>query len=689
MKLRVFLLAVIGLPLIGITVALIVGLSPVAEEHASRPVIGSVRTFEAAYERWKAEAEKYGQSEKMVLALGYFKGLSAEFTQAAGRALLDLADGRLVVEVAGLPAEREFGVWLVHNRPGPGRSVRPEPGDRMIFAGKLLRDGAHAELKTFLEWESLDGFKLDLLVVVPEGREPTEEGLIYGSPNVFQKLLYSKTALGSLISTSSGEKRDVSLLLAPFRSLIPTLAHADQGGVPNLVSLLTRGERLFFQETFEGNGRTCGTCHPADNNFTIDPAFIATRPANDPLFVAEFNNDLNSDMNGGRRFEIPQMMRQFGLILENVDGFDDLNQRFVLRGTPHTLAQALSITPASFDGTSPLVLHRTGWGGDGSPGTGTLREFAIGAITQHFTRTLNRAAGIDFLLPTDEELDAIEVFMLSLGRQAELNLEDLASQLTEADADVKAGLAIFNNPTQGKCALCHSNAGANQGILNPKGTGNANFNTGVENAPHPADDPLQGRDVLLRPRDGGFGSSGTLATGFGNGSFNTPPLVEAADKKTFFHNNLCDRIECAVEFYNSLAFNTSPSGAIAPISLGQVEVFQVAAFLRTINALENIRAAMAKLESARSLSESRGLAQLQKIASLASVDILDAHRVLAEGRDLQFKPAGLYPTAQARLEYAYENCEMVPAAKGKADRTYRVTEALNALAAAKNEIVSP
>ena len=41
--------------------------------------------------------------------------------------------------------------------------------------------------------------------------------------------------------------------------------------------LVARGERIFFEETFEGNGRTCGTCHRAEDNFGLTPAFIATR----------------------------------------------------------------------------------------------------------------------------------------------------------------------------------------------------------------------------------------------------------------------------------------------------------------------------------------------------------------------------------------------------------------------------
>src|SRR6478735_8972893 len=34
------------------------------------------------------------------------------------------------------------------------------------------------------------------------------------------------------------------------------------------------GAGIFFEETFGGNGRTCGTCHPARHNLTIDAQFI-------------------------------------------------------------------------------------------------------------------------------------------------------------------------------------------------------------------------------------------------------------------------------------------------------------------------------------------------------------------------------------------------------------------------------
>jgi hypothetical protein len=39
-----------------------------------------------------------------------------------------------------------------------------------------------------------------------------------------------------------------------------------------------------------------------------------------------------------------------------------------------------------------------------------LERFATGAVIQHFTLTLKRELGVDFILPTDEQLDALEAF---------------------------------------------------------------------------------------------------------------------------------------------------------------------------------------------------------------------------------------------------------------------------------------
>ena len=231
---------------------------------------------------------------------------------------------------------------------------------------------------------------------------------------------------------------------------------------PTLVEI---GEQIFLNETFAGNGRTCGTCHRPTDNFGLTPSFIATLGDDDPLFVAETNPDLANN------FENPVLMREFGLILENQDGFGDLANNFNMRGVPHTLAMRTSIDSAA----GP----RTGWSGDGAPGDGSLRSFATGAVIQHFTKTTNRIPGVDFRLPTDDELDALEAFQLSLGRQAEISLPLPLKGIVAA-----RGQEIFLDNTLGKCNACHFNAGANgnPAIFGPN-AGNLNFNTGVENLP--------------------------------------------------------------------------------------------------------------------------------------------------------------------------------------------------------------
>lgn len=403
------------------------------------------------------------------------------------------------------------------------------------------------------------------------------------------------------------------LLIAACETRIPPPLNPQQ-------ALIEKGEQIFLTETFNGNGRACGTCHRPKDNFGLSAAFIATLPSNDPLFVAEISPSLKSN------FENPELMRQFALIVENQDGFDDLASNFNMRGIPHTLAMKTSID--SQDGP------RTGWSGDGSPGDGSLRSFAVGAVIQHFTKTLNRVAGVDFRLPTEEELDALEAFQLSLGRQ-----QDLSLPLPLKGVVANRGQQLFLDNTMGKCNACHFNAGANG---NPQifgaGAGNLDFNTGVEDLPdQPAD--LTGE---TNPTDDGFGTPG-------NGNFNTPPLVEAADTGPFFHNNSVETIEGSVAFYNGESFNNSPAGQLirqatgSGINLDATQVVAVAAFLRVINALENIRASdelIASGSQSSYVSKNRQNILLGRALS----EIEDAIQVLAGG--------GLHPIAVNYLRLA-------------------------------------
>jgi hypothetical protein len=371
-----------------------------------------------------------------------------------------------------------------------------------------------------------------------------------------------------------------------------------------------------------------------------------------------------------RNFENPFLMRRFSLILENVDGTDDLEHKFVFRSTQHTLAMLQNaLTPSPTDPCFRVpgtATERTGWGGDGAPvgvftlsdgvihnAQGTLKDFMIGAIIQHYPRTLARRPrtdpnqpfdSFDFRLPTQAELNALEAFQRSLGRRED---PDLRTLQLKGDSPSR-GQGLFNDPAVGKCAGCHLNAGAS---FPPIPGVNANFNTGVENIPNrPTDE--SGAPI---PRDGGFGERpdgacgppppqpGPCPTnGCGNGTFNVQVLVEAADTGPFFHNNAVNTIEDAVAFYTSAAFNTSPAaaGAIGAINLSSAQVIDIAAFLRVLNTLENIRSAGDLDKRAKTANLTQG----RELIRLAISELNDALGVLAGGN--------LHPNAQGVLSDA-------------------------------------
>ena len=440
--------------------------------------------------------------------------------------------------------------------------------------------------------------------------------------------------------------------LALLLALSPTV-YASQ--TDNLIEI---GRRIFFKETFSGNGRTCGTCHREERNFAIDPVFIATLPDDDPLFVAEFNEDLK------KNFENPRLMREFGLILENQDGFDDLENNFNMRGVPHLLGMRVSI--------DSIAGPRTGWSGDGAPDTcpesvrasapdrcddfdGTLRAFALGAVIQHFPKTLSRLPGYDFRLPTDFELDALEAFQLSLGRQ-----EDLKLPLPLKGTVARHGQKVFLDDSLSKCNLCHQNAGANADFSSIGGPafGNFNFDTGVEALIEQPPD-LTGE---LVPPDDGFGNPG-------DGTFNTPPLVEAADTGPFFHNNAIETIEGAVAFYNGDEFNQSPAGmAAGGINLSPTQVVSVAGFLRVINAIDNIDSSIHLLQNGA-----------PRAIRLSIPEMKDAARVLEGG--------SLHPEAIVHIKRAIRLADFALESTRTLERHRYLKRSIRRLEAARADMI--
>ncbi len=417
------------------------------------------------------------------------------------------------------------------------------------------------------------------------------------------------------------------------------------------------GADIFFRETFNGNGRACGTCHPAENNTTVDSAFINARHAqnpNDPLFVFETNPAL-------AQLEIPDNFFQNGVILENVDGFEDPTHKFVVRSVPHVLSMATSVTADTDDGTTIPPVERTGWGGDGSPGDGSLRAFLTGAVTQHYTKTLARVPGVDFRLPTSDELDATLAFQRSLGRLNELDL----TQVNLFDAEANTGRQAFLDPLRGRCNVCHTNAGANF-IDTHK---NRNFDTNTRIATAGQIGTFDGLPFF----DAGFGGQGlahpnfdALGLGFnnslGNGTFSPPPLIEAADTAPFFHNNAFgSEIEDAVFFYLG-PFSVSPAAALltqrfgAPINFSTPDGFAIGRFLRALNVAFNLDIAKQRARAALTLynrfRDTRVDVQI-KLLQLAENELDDALFVLSSNRTTQ----PFYPVSVDRIGLAKTEIE--------------------------------
>ncbi|BBL59105.1 hypothetical protein [Methylomonas koyamae] len=637
---------------------------------------GDPAALSQLYQRWKNAHEQSARPDTLQLGLSYSKALSARFSPAAGRLQLNLRTGRLQAAVSDLPATGQYELWLLDNH---------RPSRQRLRIGQLEPTADGHRLAVQLDPQQMRGFTLDAAAIVQAGTSPDNGGLLFGSPSLLQRLYFTEHDWpGAMLAAAGGVSASER---APFEFLLPKTAQAGNfGRGPQLAQLIARGQKIFTEETFGGNGRTCATCHRPDNNHTIDPNYIAKLPKSDPLFVAETRPEL-ADL------EKPALLRQFALFVANADGFD---RPPVMRSASHLLGLANTLTferavnpgygngeftqdEAYFNSHDPEAqqsgthTQAIGWSGDGAPDGGSLRDFAKGAIKQHMPKTLIRAENIDFRLPTEDELDALEAYMLSLGRSSELNLANMYFK----SPLVQNGLLLFNTKNNPKaadgsvifgatanCNGCHFNAGGISSTTNA----NPTRDTGVERMRdqlHHLADPtlaydggfgqLQQNDCgpnydEICFSDGSVAPSGTSSRPTGHqglNRFNTPSLVEAADTAPFFHNNSVTTLEESVAYYSSDAFNSSPgaftsSKANRQGKLDSSQVIAVALFLRSINVLENIRSSNLLDKKAM---EQNGEPSLKSL-KLAIADTQDAVEVLQQA---VINP---YPEALEKLQQA-------------------------------------
>jgi len=623
--------------------------------------------FLRLYAKWRATAPR----DTVSLGLVSIGALASEPVSAAGSVRVNTATGAVSAMVSGLP-DGNWELVLVDN--AANSSTLPDSSDRTINVGRFNKAEGGLALSATLTSAQRAGFAFDRAVVVRAGQSASSF-VLAGSANI-----YNRIAAG----------------------------YVDENAVWDLAA---KGRTLFNGERFAGNSRTCGTCHVEANNFTIDAEFIAKLPATDPLFVHERNADLRNN------FESAANLRKAGLVLANADGSEDLAKKFVLRavpsiqsvGTQSTAPELPFIIDFTAVGQSPNQPERLGWSNDNLP----LRDFAIGAIIQHMPKTLARKAGSDFRLPTDEELDALAVFQLSVGRAEDFDLTKLKLRTGVAAQGMRlfADTGNIGEPGHKNCNACHFNAG---------GTAAMSFNDGVPGFSPKLDGLPRGFNMtagtnvnglpasiaLAIPRDGGYGAQPTPFGSFGNfgelpgvgvvpfEEFNSNSLVESADTAPFFHNHAVGTLEEAVAFYGTKAYADhlsigDPVNGPIPVKISDdpndPEVQAISSFLRVLNALENMRSTISALERAR---RAGSIEDARELTALGREELNDAIQVLSAGA-LERRPDFAVLIARGRLMAARGALEGGRNASSVAAMEASLQNALQLLRVARETLVDP
>ncbi|WP_420632226.1 DUF7594 domain-containing protein [Candidatus Leptofilum sp.] len=384
--------------------------------------------------------------------------------------------------------------------------------------------------------------------------------------------------------------------------------------IPSVAPLADQGEILFTQETFLGNGRTCASCHVPDNgDFGLSPDQVLNLPADDMLFVNEFNiNTLIVTSTAPSGFAQPSDLR--GAITGStgsatvlagtgdiflIYGGSDLSgtitdangnsATFVsftagdlagpnpVNGSVNglenfTMIHGPSANTISFPDGRALILENI----DGftqqevfrasphlfnvaesapygwSSEIADLGDFSEGAIVQHAPRSLLRRPGIDFRPPTQAELDALETFQFNIRIPADGNYDLDRFAITDNQME---GRDVFFNEAQ--CSKCHSGPvlatsdGTIAGI--PEGV-NAKFDTGTDEIPVNALDGLPPEDPDIN--------------GISQRTYSTMALFGSDFTGPYFHNHTRIDLRRAITFYSGTEFTDSPAGQL----LGTLDV---------------------------------------------------------------------------------------------------------------------
>ena len=383
-------------------------------------------------------------------------------------------------------------------------------------------------------------------------------------------------------------------LVVSIISLLPITSFAEPTTLEEFNSI-DRGFKLFTEETFEGNGRSCGTCHIPGRQYNINPNDIRRASWKDRKLIFATSTP---------GLENPILVKKLALF--NVEGGNALNPEQGEEGHHPVFRGSMTVGPLALTTVGPPLppgfpfpgKPLTGWAGNGSPGgqfhhgqfdenaDRTIRSFANGAIAQHNPITLKRIAKTtacpelsiddphakcdkpyDFRFASNAELDDMKTFQEWLGRRDEIRLEILKFKNKHA---IK-GKAIYMS-NEASCNICHADGGA--GLRLASGTPAPAVNIAQHSDINEEAARISAETGVFIPEDPGLDVDPPGPSPGGPHAFNIQPVIEAARKETFFHNHaFTDSIEEATRFYFTENFNNSEiaaalQGALSNPALG-------------------------------------------------------------------------------------------------------------------------
>ena len=367
----------------------------------------------------------------------------------------------------------------------------------------------------------------------------------------------------------------------------PTMLGDETVGENRLASTAERneGRRLFRQETFGGNGRTCETCHSRSTG-TLSPADVQKRFADNPSDPLFLHDGLDDGVSGTSRISEHATIRVVRPLPPHVKIAEDPSATSVvlLRGIPTTLN-----TPA----LDPALMYDLR--------ARSLSDQALGAIHDHAQNTVE---------PTEEQLALIADFQRTDKRFFSSDvLQDFASGGPAPvlppgkTASEQRGRLMFveteftPGSTKGICALCHAGPMLNQ---------TSRFNFGAPPGARIANIGVSDRNLLNLPVytfliDDGAGDVRTVTTSdlgipltnprppgvpppfvrhpaFFAGFFKIPSLWGVRKTAPYFHDNSAKTLEEVAAFYTNLFSNNQDF----PVQLTSQDEADMVAYLKLL-----------------------------------------------------------------------------------------------------------